>query len=618
MHTIHPNRLFLVGLILTASFLSGCHNSHSDQTEALPFTADGLSWGLVTTDGTIIQPVGSYQQRPSVVVGGMFSLPDEKGRMYLYNVDNPSHPISRRSFARIGHFFEDVAPAQEMPDSPILLIDKKGNEIASTAQYPQYEIVLIHNFSEGRALFATAEGKYGYMDTRGVIVIPPIYDRAYDFHEGLALTGNANSAGQTGYQLIDHNGRVKGTIRLSNSLLDTRFSDGKLLFLQLESKHLGFLDHRGNPTVYFPEDIQQASRCQWGTAVIQNDNGYGLISSQGHLKIPAAYENAHVAGKGLVALKKGGLWGIADTEARPLCRFQYDSIGHYYAGGYAVALYKGRSLFIDRQGEPIKDIMCSAITEDPTASRILPQRFLTNSSQLPQQQNIHTPLPDNQHSTLQPAQQPQSDKRMKATTESQPSASRIEQKDWHTISMEHPFYQEAMKVTSGKLEEKDKENRQMILNYVEHLRTSYTTKDIDFLEQLFSEHALIVVGTVVRTSQKETGYLSPAQVIYNVKSKRQYLDRLKQVFQANRTIDLQFSDFHIMRHPTLKGIYGVSLRQAYRSDLYSDDGYLFLLWDFRDETAPKIHVRTWQPRIQADHTPLPENEIFNIRNFNLQ
>ena len=159
----------------------------------------------------------------------------------------------------------------------------------------------------------------------------------------------------------------------------------------------------------------------------------------------------------------------------------------------------------------------------------------------------------------------------------------------------------------------------MILNYVEHLRTSYTTKDIDFLEQLFSENALIVVGTVVHTTpQKEANYLPSAQVVYNVKSKRQYLDRLKEVFKANQNIDVRFSKFHIMRHPTQQGIYGVSLRQEYHSDLYSDDGYLFLLWDFRDETAPKIHVRTWQPRMQPDHTLLPENEIFSIRNFNLQ
>ena len=63
---------------------------------------------------------------------------------------------------------------------------------------------------------------------------------------------------------------------------------------------------------------------------------------------------------------------------------------------------------------------------------------------------------------------------------------------------------------------------------------------------------------------------------------------------------------------------GVSLRQAYRSDLYSDDGYLFLLWDFRNPAMPQIHVRTWQPAFPDGHTPLPEDEILDIRNFNLQ
>ena len=90
------------------------------------------------------------------------------------------------------------------------------------------------------------------------------------------------------------------------------------------------------------------------------------------------------------------------------------------------------------------------------------------------------------------------------------------------------------------------------------------------------------------------------------------------MFKANHSIDVTFSDFRIMRHPTKEGIYGVSLRQKYRSDIYSDDGYLFLLWDFRDETAPQIHVRTWQPSMRDNHTPLPENELFNIRNFNLE
>ena len=244
------------------------------------------------------------------------------------------------------------------------------------------------------------------------------------------------------------------------------------------------------------------------------------------------------------------------------------------------------------------------IMEDPTARHHRPQIFTIKKQRNTEPDSTTTAR--NSHKSAKPDTGPS-------------TQIRIEQKDWRKVARQHPFYTEAVKVTSGKLEEVDAKNRRMILNYVEHLRTSYTTKDIDFLEQLFSEHALIVVGTVVHTApQEEKNYLSPSQVVYNVKSKREYLDRLRDVFNANQNIDVTFSDFYIMRHPTRPGIYGVSLRQRYQSNIYSDDGYLFLLWDFRDKTCPQIHVRTWQPRMQADHTILPENEQFNISNFNLE
>ncbi len=618
MQTNPINHILRWSLMALVCCLWSCRQPQKDPTEALPFSNDGKSWGLVKTDGTVLQPAGSFGQRPSAVVGGMFSLADDEGHRYLYDISRPTQPVSRKSFARIGHFFEEVAPAQEKTDSPILLIDKRGNEVMSTAQYPQYDIALMHNFSEGRALFATADGKYGYLDTHGAIAVPPIYDRAYDFHEGRALVGNTDNKGQAGYLLIDREGKVQCCIRLSQVLLDTRFSDGRLLYKELHSGHLGYLDKQGDVTVYLPDDIRQASRYAWETATVQTDNGYGLVDINGNLLIPAAYEAIHMAGKGHPALKKDNLWGMVDDKGQTICRFQYDTIGHYYAGGYAVVRQQGRSFFIDRKGNPAGGSTYACIVEDSTASRLYPQCFLTEQSPAGTQGNAPSERPgESDRMSRENDRFAQGKATAKAgQTEHKPSL--IERKDWRKVSETNPFYQEAVKVVSGNLDEKDAGNRQMILNYVEHLRTSYTTKDIDFLEQLFSENALIVVGTVVHSSQKETGYLSPAQVVYNIKSKRQYLDRLKQVFQANRTIDVQFSDFHIMRHPTLKGIYGVSLRQGYQSDLYSDDGYLFLLWDFRDETAPKIHVRTWQPRMQADHTPLPENEIFNIRNFNLQ
>ena len=188
--------------------------------------------------------------------------------------------------------------------------------------------------------------------------------------------------------------------------------------------------------------------------------------------------------------------------------------------------------------------------------------------------------------------------------------------DITTMAKDNPFFAEASKVISGKLEEKDADNRRMILNYCEHLRTSYTTKDIDFLRQVFSDQVLIIVGNVVRSADNNsaTGIEGDEKVTFSLKTKKEYLERLEKVFAANKKIDVKFSDFRIMRHPTMEGIYGVSMKQKYTSDRYSDDGYLFILWDFRNKSMPLIHVRTWQPAASVNG----EKEIIGIRDFNLE
>lgn len=195
------------------------------------------------------------------------------------------------------------------------------------------------------------------------------------------------------------------------------------------------------------------------------------------------------------------------------------------------------------------------------------------------------------------------------------SKSSLSDADLRSIAQSNPFYKEATKVLSGKLSVKDGNRRRVILNYCEHLRTAYTTKDIDFLKQIFSEQALIIVGNVVKTSPSDEGkFMSSERVKYNIRTKKEYIARLGKAFADNKSIDVKFSDFRIMRHPTMDGIYGVILRQKYKSDRYADDGYLFLLWDFRNESMPCIHVRTWQPSV----TVSDDNDIISIGDFNLE
>ena len=174
------------------------------------------------------------------------------------------------------------------------------------------------------------------------------------------------------------------------------------------------------------------------------------------------------------------------------------------------------------------------------------------------------------------------------------------------------------KVMKSGNEVTDVRRRMQILDYVEHFRTAYNQKDIGFLEQVFSDDALIIVGKVVKTQPTDiNNFVGQTKVEFVKRSKREYLDNLKKTFAVNKFINVKFDEIKVVRHPhpTKKDFYGVTLHQLYSSSTYSDDGYLFLLWDFRNMSMPLIHVRTWQPSLSVNPD---EDDIIGISDFNLE
>ena len=64
--------------------------------------------------------------------------------------------------------------------------------------------------------------------------------------------------------------------------------------------------------------------------------------------------------------------------------------------------------------------------------------------------------------------------------------------------------------------------------------------------------------------------------------------------------------------------YGVRLRQTWKSSTYSDEGLLFLLFEFpTDGSDPIIHVRTWQPERVRGTIVKPNNDISTLGGFGL-
>ena len=163
----------------------------------------------------------------------------------------------------------------------------------------------------------------------------------------------------------------------------------------------------------------------------------------------------------------------------------------------------------------------------------------------------------------------------------------------------------------------DIRRRQLILDFVENFRTAYNRRDLSFLEQVFSDQALIIVGRVVERQQDSADLLgttgrSEQEIEYIRRTKGEYLERLRSVFASVRFIDVGFDQIEIMQHLRYEDVYGVTLKQAWRTSGYSDEGYIFLLIDYRDEAAPTIHVRTWQPTEYVT-----EEEVFQLGDFTL-
>ena len=160
------------------------------------------------------------------------------------------------------------------------------------------------------------------------------------------------------------------------------------------------------------------------------------------------------------------------------------------------------------------------------------------------------------------------------------------------------------------------EERFFLIRFMENYKTAYCLKRIDYLDKVFDDDALIIVGKGLskqKTSdQSIINLLSTEEVEYQRLSKHEYISRLKQVFANQEFVNIHFEDNIVEKANRDIPIYGIQIAQHYTSATYADRGYLFLLIDLRDTLNPIVHVRTWQPKKNAD------GSIYGLNDFPFQ
>ncbi len=171
------------------------------------------------------------------------------------------------------------------------------------------------------------------------------------------------------------------------------------------------------------------------------------------------------------------------------------------------------------------------------------------------------------------------------------------------------------------------DDRKMVLvNFLENYRTAFALRELDYIESIFDDDAVIIVGHVTKRLEKASkgdsgvGFSQKQHITYAQKSKKEYMEQLRRCFNSQEYINLRFSDTDVERSGIGGETYGIQLKQDYVSQTYGDQGYLFLFVDFNDIDKPLIHVRTWQPERNPELTPnLPANHpragIFSTASF---
>ena len=159
-------------------------------------------------------------------------------------------------------------------------------------------------------------------------------------------------------------------------------------------------------------------------------------------------------------------------------------------------------------------------------------------------------------------------------------------------------------------------NRQEIIKFVEKYRTAYLTRDMKTIGMMFADEALILVGRKIEARNKpntDVAYVQlPGQPGFEQLqlTKKQYLIRQQQIFNLQKDIFIDFSNFEITKKNNSSGVYGVDMRQNYASTSYADEGYLFLLIDFNGKD-PLIYIRAWQPN-EWDSSALVNTSNFRV------
>lgn len=275
-------------------------------------------WGFIDTVGREVVPCmydgvdGFHEGMARVNVGGGWRRTDEDepslsgGKTGF--VDKTGREVIPCQYLYADNFHDGLAQVEVREDgkSDCFFIDKSGRRAG-----PGMDCWSDVLFSEGLAK-TCQDGKCGFMDKTGNVVIPCIYDHTGDFHEGLARVENRKKWG-----FVDNAGRE--VIPCQYGYADD-FHDG-LACVNVGLKEYGFIDKTGQVVI---RDVGITEFSE-GFARVWCGNQAGYMDKTGQIAIPARFDRAYGFHDGLAMVRENRTWGFIDKTGQMVIEYHTES-----------------------------------------------------------------------------------------------------------------------------------------------------------------------------------------------------------------------------------------------------------------------------------------------------
>lgn len=141
----------------------------------------------------------------------------------------------------------------------------------------------------------------------------------------------------------------------------------------------------------------------------------------------------------------------------------------------------------------------------------------------------------------------------------------------------------------------------IIHNFLEKFASSFEKKDLNFIEMVFNDFALIIhEQTQIKYKTDKNG--NRIKQVYTKKTEKdkvQYLADLRKAFNDNQNeaINVDFYEIEIYRSRKDPNVYGINFLQIWQSPSNFEEsgiGWVFLDIDFTNMEEPSIWIKTWQ------------------------